>query len=291
MRIAYLIDRDSIGGGMEYIRRQIAAHPYDECRIFFSERGECTMRQMDGWGADEIWVVHLRALLQLLGNPLVRIRVPVVFAALGVHIRKYDFLPRTPLNRVLRLERKLLERYLYRRCSRIVVQNAADADKIQELYGEKLMIELDRPSLGDWKPPDQSHPVPDGPGSGAFVYIARFEFQKGQDRWLRYVSSRQDDFRAQGRMTVFVGSGSELEACKRFVADEGLGDLVRFDGETADIEPYLRRAYAVVSASRWEGHPFLLMKARALGCRILATDCPGNSDVLAGYEKWERLEL
>ena len=40
-----------------------------------------------------------------------------------------------------------------------------------------------------------------------------------------------------------------------------------------------------------EGMPYLLMKARALGCRILATDCPGNSDVLAGYEKWEVMEL
>ena len=26
MKIAYLIDRDSVGGGMEYVRRQIAAH-------------------------------------------------------------------------------------------------------------------------------------------------------------------------------------------------------------------------------------------------------------------------
>ena len=29
MKIAYLIDRDSLGGGMEYVRRQIAAHPDD----------------------------------------------------------------------------------------------------------------------------------------------------------------------------------------------------------------------------------------------------------------------
>ena len=54
---------------------------------------------------------------------------------------------------------------------------------------------------------------------------------------------------------------------------------------------YLKCAEVVVSPSRWEGMPSLMMKARALGCRILATGCPGNRDVLAGYEKWEKLEL
>ena len=38
MKIAYLIDRDSVGGGIEYVRRQIAAHPNDECCVFLSAR-------------------------------------------------------------------------------------------------------------------------------------------------------------------------------------------------------------------------------------------------------------
>ena len=46
MKIAYLIDRDSIGGGMEYVRRQIAAHPKDECRVFFSDCGECAAAKL-----------------------------------------------------------------------------------------------------------------------------------------------------------------------------------------------------------------------------------------------------
>lgn len=33
MKIAYLIDREAVGGGMEYIRRKIAVHPDDECRV------------------------------------------------------------------------------------------------------------------------------------------------------------------------------------------------------------------------------------------------------------------
>ncbi len=89
MKIAYLIDRDSLGGGMEYICRKIAAHPNDECRVFFSERGECSPQQMDAWGAEEIVVNHLKALVQLLGNPLRRPKGRVAFVVHGIHRRKY----------------------------------------------------------------------------------------------------------------------------------------------------------------------------------------------------------
>ena len=55
MKVAYLIDHhDSLGGGMEYIRRR-----------------------MDEWASEEIVVNHLKALVQLLGNPLKRLRMRV----------------------------------------------------------------------------------------------------------------------------------------------------------------------------------------------------------------------
>ena len=79
MKTAYLIDKDAVGGGMEYIRRQIARHSGDESRVFFSDRGECTAAKMNAWGADVIHVNHLKALLQLFRNPFARPRGKVVF--------------------------------------------------------------------------------------------------------------------------------------------------------------------------------------------------------------------
>ena len=64
-----------------------------------------------------------------------------------------------------------------------------------------------------------------------------------------------------------------------------------FAGAILEAEQYLKCAPVVVSPSRWEGMPYLMMKVRALGCRILATDCLGNRDVLMGYEKWEVLKI
>ena len=85
MRLAYLIDRDSVGGGMEYVRRQMAAHHNDETRVFFSIRGDCTAAKMNAWGAEVIHVNHLKALLQLFRNPFVRPLGRVVFT---VHERE-----------------------------------------------------------------------------------------------------------------------------------------------------------------------------------------------------------
>ena len=90
---------------------------------------------------------------------------------------------------------------------------------------------------------------------------------------------------------MFIGDGPTLAECKRLAKELGVEELCVFAGAIPEAERYLKCAEVVVSPSRWEGMPYLMMKARALGCRILATDCPGNRDVLTGYEKWEKLEL
>ena len=82
-----------------------------------------------------------------------------------------------------------------------------------------------------------------------------------------------------------------LAECKWLAKGLGVEDLCVFAGAIPNADRYLKCAEIVVSPSRWEGMPYLMMKARALGCRILATDCPGNHDVLAGYDKWEKLGL
>ena len=84
MKVAYLIDRDSVGGGMEYIRRRIAARPDDESRVLFSCRGECTARKMNDWGADVVHANHLKSLAQLLRNPFAKPKGKVIFTVHGI---------------------------------------------------------------------------------------------------------------------------------------------------------------------------------------------------------------
>ena len=39
----------------------------------------------------------------------------------------------------------------------------------------------------------------------------------------------------------------------------------------------------LVAPSRWEGMPYLLLEAVARGHSVIASDCPGNRDVLKDY--------
>ena len=180
MKIAYLIDRNSVGGGMEYVRRQMAAHPNDETRVFFSDRGDCTAAKMNAWGAEVIHVNHLRALLQLFRNPFVRPHGRVIFTVHGIHLRKYDFLPKSFINRTKRLVRLSLERWLYRKCDQLIALTETDAKDIKRLYGENLPVAVEANSIDV-----SSLKNPVGlkycENEFAFVCIARFDFQKGQD--------------------------------------------------------------------------------------------------------------
>ena len=292
MKIAYLIDRDSLGGGMEYIRRKIAAHPADECRVFFSERGECTARRMDERAEEEIIVNHLKALLQLLGNPLKRPRGRVTFVVHGIHLRKYDFLPKTPMNRIGCFLRRRLEAWLYHRCDRIVALTPTDRDDILRLYGRDLRVDVEPNTLDGWVAKLSDSPPAGIEGPFKYLCIGRFDYQKGQDRWIREISKKEKGKRKKcGGRTLFIGDGPTLAECKRLAEKLGVEDLCVFAGAIPEAERYLKCAEVVVSPSRWEGMPYLMMKARALGCQILATDCPGNRDVLAGYDKWEKLKL
>ena len=283
MRVAYLTDRDSVGGGMEYIRRRIAARPGDESRVFFSERGECTARRMDDWRADVIHVNHLKALVQLFRNPFARPRGKVVFTVHGIHLRKYGFLPATPGNRCRRLLRLFLERWLYGRCDELIALTDTDAEDLRRLYGRGLPVVVEPNAVDPAEFAAPSAPLRYGFDEFAFVCIARADFQKGQDVLIRAIALAQDSLRRAGGRTLLIGGGQTLGELKRLALESGVADLVEFAGEIADAGVYMLCGRSLVAPSRWEGMPYLLLEAVARGRFVIASDCPGNRDVLTGY--------
>lgn len=284
MKVAYLIDCEGVGGGMEYIRRQIAKHPYDESRVFFADRGECTAAKINAWGADKIHVNHLKALLQLCLNPLVRPKGQVVFTVHGIHLRKYAFLPKTTANRLKYWARRLLERYLYRKCNRIIALTWADAAEIKRLYGSKLPVVVAPNEVDAAEFAGTVEGLRYGQDEFAFVSIARFDFAKGQDVLLKAIALAQAELRRANRRTLLVGGGGNLEAMRRYADKKGIADLVEFADEIPNAGVYMTCGKVLVAPSRWEGMPYLLLEAVARGRSIIASDCAGNREVLSGYK-------
>jgi glycosyltransferase involved in cell wall biosynthesis len=282
MKIAYLIDRNTIGGGMEYIRRQMSVRSNDECQMFVADRGECSASKLNKWCADIIHVNHLKALVQLFRNPFVRPRGKIVFTVHGIHLRKFDFLPKTTMNRVKRFLRLSLERYLYGKCDELIALTETDAADIRRLYGETLPIVIE-PNFID----ESSLRSPEGlrykRDEFAFVCIARFDFPKGQDILLSAIVKAQDKLRMAQMKTLFIGGGENMDVSKKYATHFGVSDLVEFAGEIPNAGVYMMCGKTLVAPSRWEGMPYILLEAVARKRHIIASDCPGNRDVLIGY--------
>ena len=278
MKIAYLIDRPSLGGGCEYVRQLTQGLPLSfECRAFYSSRGECTARRVNAWRPDIIHVNHLRALLQLFRSPWRRPNAPVVFTVHGIHLRKYDFLPRTLRNRLLRLVRLALERHLYKKCAALIALTESDREEIHRLYGRDLTVVCIPNGIASVPPP---HPLSDSKEDFAFICLGRFDFPKGQDVLLRAIAQQSDALRAKNRRTLFIGGGGTLDAMRSFADKLGVADLVKFASEIPNASRFLSRGRILIAPSRWEGLPFLLLEAGLQKKPVIATDCPGNRDII-----------
>jgi glycosyltransferase involved in cell wall biosynthesis len=282
MKIAYLIDRDVLGGGMTYIYRKISEHSNDDCQIFFSEKGECTATAMNDWGAEIIYVNHLRALLQLYRNPFVRPHGRVIFVVHGIHLRKFDFLPKTFSNQLKRYLRLCLESILYRKCDTLIALTEIDATDIHKLYGTDLRIIVEPNSL-DVSSLRLAEDLRFEVDQFAFVSIARFDFAKGLDILIKAIALAQNRFRQIGATVLMIGSGPTFEDIKQLVNTSGISDLVVFTGEIKDAGVYMMCGRTLVSSSRWEGMPYLLLEAVARNRRVIASDCSGNKAVVDGY--------
>ena len=81
---------------------------------------------------------------------------------------------------------------------------------------------------------------------------------------------------------VGEGSGEEKEECLNLA--EKLGDKVVTYGPVSQVElsVLMKQSHIFVLPSFFEGLPLVVLEALASGCRIVATELPGVSELLGG---------
>lgn len=274
MKVALLNNNESLGGGTTYLRELTAALA-SKCtfKTFLSSRGECTAKLVNAWQPDVIHVNHLRALAQLFKFPWSHPKAPVVLVVHGIHLRQFDFLPRTFTNRLKRFMRLSLERALYKKCAALIALTESDRATIHQLYGDLLNVITI---------PNGLAPITlvSAPSNYFFICIGRFCLPKGQDILLDAIARAQDHLRIQHRRTLFIGDGETLSAAKMFARSHHIEDLVTFAGSLPNAAALLPRGRILVAPSRWEGLPFLLLEAGFQQKLVLASNCPGNRDII-----------
>lgn len=88
---------------------------------------------------------------------------------------------------------------------------------------------------------------------------------------------------------VIVGKGPERIELEKLIDFLGLHGCVHLLGFEANPYKWIASASVFVSSSIEEGFPNVVAEALALGCPVVATDCPGDTAELLGHGKWGHL--
>jgi glycosyltransferase involved in cell wall biosynthesis len=112
-------------------------------------------------------------------------------------------------------------------------------------------------------------------GAPSIVAVGRLSPQKGFDVLID-AFARLQRTRPEAGLTI-LGEGPEREALEAQVRGLGLAAIVRLPGAVENPWRFMRAADLVVSSSRYEGFPNVVLEALALGCVVVAADCPGGT--------------
>jgi glycosyltransferase involved in cell wall biosynthesis len=77
-----------------------------------------------------------------------------------------------------------------------------------------------------------------------------------------------------------IGSGEEYESLKHHTQALGISDRVHLLGYVADAATYLRAFDIFILPSKKEGLPYVILEAGLAGVTVIATDLPGNRDII-----------
>lgn len=78
-----------------------------------------------------------------------------------------------------------------------------------------------------------------------------------------------------------AGGGENLEAMRAKVREHGLAEHVEFLGERSDVPALMQASDLYLNVSLYEGMPLTLLEAMASGLPIVATDVPGNRELVS----------
>ncbi len=306
MKIAYVLDKFMIGGGLYFIYRLAKKVKSEEFGIF-AKGGENKLidelRQMENvkvfdggyslsyirqkFDPEIIHVNHVKPLFSILKLPFRRIDIPVIYTARGLHVRKYKFMGGA-VNEIKYFLRKNLEKYLFNRTKIVVAVSQGDCDFLKNTYGISNCryipngIEIENFNDGNKKGLRKRLNLPEN--KFLIVTVARFDFQKGYDVLINGIYRIQDIARKKSVLFVFVGGGSEFEKIRQNVKSMGIDDLILFTGEVPNGKEYIKVADIFLLTSRWEGLPTVVIEAGMFNKPVIASSAPGTKDIVKHYE-------
>jgi glycosyltransferase involved in cell wall biosynthesis len=185
--------------------------------------------------------------------------------------------PRKKLSRRLLLRSRPRRRLFSRAdCNVAVCKDIAEAlhaihavpsDRIEVIYNPTARDEL----FAAGSIVNRAHAPPANP---LILAAGRFCAQKDFETLVRAFAIVRA---ARPARLALLGDGPHRSSIERLGHRLRIAADLVLPGWVDDIPDWLGRADLLVSSSRWEGLQATLIEALALGCPVVATDCPGGS--------------
>lgn len=123
-------------------------------------------------------------------------------------------------------------------------------------------------------------------GRPSLVAAGRLMPQKGFDLLIDAVALLKD--RLPGLSLRIFGEGPDRAALDQRILRHGLAGRVILENFSAELVRELASADFLVSSSRYEGFPNVVLEALSVGTAVIATDCPGGTSELVrpGVTGW-----
>lgn len=112
------------------------------------------------------------------------------------------------------------------------------------------------------------------------VAVGRLVEVKGFDKLIRAFAKIKKNSLEELKLAI-IGDGPLRFVLDDLISSLGMKDHIFLLGKKENPYPYIKSAQCLVSSSVSEGHPLSIGEAIILGIPVIATNCEGNSDMVA----------
>lgn len=114
-----------------------------------------------------------------------------------------------------------------------------------------------------------------GEGATTFLFVGRLVHQKAPEILIQAVRHLPEHVRA-----LLIGDGLLRQQVYASITAYGLENRVSIKSYHSDWWGFLKTASALVSPSRFEGQPNVVLEAMAAGCPLIVSDIPAHRAIL-----------
>ena len=298
MKVALVIDKYMIGGGLINLYRLVKGLPDIEFGLFAKDgKGKKIFEDIRNvrlfnnnsyndilnFKPDIIHFNHLKPLVNFLVNDRIYRKsiTSLLFTAHGLHIHKYEF-SKKKLDKLKFYLRFIIEKHTYNKVSKVIAVSKEDKNWLISNYKLKNVtyipngIDCESFSRNYIADSDIINLLKD---KFIFFTIARFDFQKGYDTLVKAIRII-DKKLPPDVIFVFLGDGPEKGRILGMIKSYNLNNRITVLNEKIDNNFLWKLGKVFVLPSRWEGLPTVILEAGCSRKLVIASSTYGNTELI-----------